>query len=97
MDSRIFTVPVPAWAQEALEHVHAKVREALPETLQSFWDDSGFGLAGFDRQPLRPYLVLLVAHPGGKPHHAAIRFGGLFLFGHFQLKMDRVSKSGYPT
>jgi len=41
------------------------VRDTLPETLKSFWDSNGFGLPGFDRQPLRPYLVLLAARHYG--------------------------------
>lgn len=61
MDKHTFTVPVPPWAQKELERVHSHVREALPSTLQAYWDSSGFGLAGFDRKPLRPYLVLLAA------------------------------------
>ncbi len=59
------TIPVPSWAQTELEQVHSYVRESLPEILQSLWDSNGFGLAGFDRQPLRPYLVLLVARHYG--------------------------------
>jgi geranylgeranyl pyrophosphate synthase len=65
METWTFTVPVPSWAQEELESVHSHVRETLPETLQSFWDSSGFGLQGFDRQPLRPYLILLAARHYG--------------------------------
>jgi len=65
MDTNPLTIPVPPWAQTGLEQVHSYVRESLPETLQSFWDSNGFGLAGFDRQPLRPYLVLLVARHYG--------------------------------
>ena len=71
MDSGPLNVPVPSWAKEALEAVHLHVREALPETLQSAWNTTGFGLTGFDRQPLRPYLALLVArhygHTGRRP------------------------------
>jgi len=65
MDTKPLTIPVPPWAQKELGQVHSYVRESLPETLQSFWDSNGFGLAGFDRQPLRPYLVLLVARHYG--------------------------------
>jgi geranylgeranyl pyrophosphate synthase len=65
MDTKPLTIPVPPWAQTELEQVHSYVRESLPETLKSFWDSNGFGLAGFDRQPLRPYLVLLVARHYG--------------------------------
>lgn len=65
MDPGPFNVPVPSWAKEALEAVHRHLREALPETLRSAWDTTGFGLVGFDRQPLRPYLVLLVARHYG--------------------------------
>jgi len=61
VDNHTFKVPIPSWAEEALKSVHGQVREALPETLQSFWDTDGFGLAGFDGAPLRPYLVLLAA------------------------------------
>jgi len=65
MDTKPITIPVPPWAQTELEQVHSYVRESLPETLKSLWDSDGFGLAGFDRQPLRPYLVLLVARHYG--------------------------------
>jgi len=65
MDSRTFKVPIPSWAEEELKSVHGQVREALPEALQSLWDTEGFGLAGFDRAPLRPYLVLLAARHYG--------------------------------
>jgi geranylgeranyl pyrophosphate synthase len=65
MDEATFTVPVPSWAKKELEYVHTHVRETLPETLQSFWDSSGFGLPGFNRPPLRPYLVLLTARHYG--------------------------------
>ncbi len=65
MNTNIFAIPVPPWAQKELERVHDYVRESLPETLQSFWDSDGFGLSGFDRKPLRPYLVLLVARHYG--------------------------------
>ncbi len=71
MDPRPLNVPVPSWAKEALEAVRLHIREVLPETLQSAWDTTEFGLTGLDRQPLRPYLVLLVArhygHTGGRP------------------------------
>ena len=75
MEQLTFNVPVPSWAQKDLEYVHSHVREVLPDTLQSFWDTDGFGLTGFDRQPLRPYLVLLVARhygcTGSRPLHLA--------------------------
>ncbi len=61
MNPEPLTIRVPPWARTELEQVHGYVRESLPETLKSFWDSNGFGVAGFGRQPLRPYLVLLVA------------------------------------
>jgi geranylgeranyl pyrophosphate synthase len=65
MDATQPTIHLPPWARADLEKVHEYVRESLPETLRSLWDVDGFGLAGFDRQPLRPYLVLLVARHYG--------------------------------
>jgi geranylgeranyl pyrophosphate synthase len=65
MDTKPLTIPVPPWAHAELEQVHSYVRESLPESLQAFWESDGFGLAGFDRQPLRPYLVLLIARHYG--------------------------------
>ena len=65
MNTNALMSPVPPWAETELERVHRCVRESLPESLQPFWDGNGFGLAGFDRQPLRPYLLLLVARHYG--------------------------------
>lgn len=65
MDVRSFSMPVAPWARLELERVHDVVREVLPETLRPFWELDGFGLAGMSREPLRPYLVLLVARHYG--------------------------------
>jgi octaprenyl-diphosphate synthase len=75
MDMSTFTVPVPGWAQKELEHVHRHVRETLPATLRPLWDTNGFGLTGFDRKPLRPYLVLLVARHYGCSGPRPLRLG----------------------
>ncbi len=73
MNRNRLTNPVPSWAEEELERVHDYVRESLPETLQPFWDSNGFELAGFDRRPLRPYLVLLVARHYGSTGERPLR------------------------
>jgi octaprenyl-diphosphate synthase len=65
-------ISMPPWARAELEQVHDVVKQALPETLRPFWDADGFGLSGLlGREPLRPFLVLLLARhygcTGGRP------------------------------
>ena len=91
MDRDAFRTRVPPWAQKELEQVHGYVRESLPETLRSFWDSNGFGVAEFGRQPLRPYLVLLVARHYGCTGERPLRLAaGIHMIHMASLLHDRV-------
>ncbi len=89
---------IPAWAQEALETVRGHVREVLPASLQPFWDSNGFGLTDFDRPPLRPYLVLLVARHYGCTGERPLRLAaGIQMIHMASLLHDRLGCAPGPS